>query len=244
MLCAGEKSYLEKESRIKYNQMDKKRKVIVTKKHINSGGKAMLIACLGDSLTEGDYGVFGKSGIANVQEKNYPYFLAREANCQVKNFGRCGARASSYLEYYKEGNVDVKGADKILIMLGTNGGQDPSQDTVDNEAYRKLIKACRQDNPKAQIYLLTPPHVTENPEYSNCGYVLQVRMAQEFVRKLADTEKLPLIDVAGIPQFTAENESIYQANDGLHLVEKGYQVLADFVWNKLTETEATKEKQG
>ena len=25
------------------------------------------ICCLGDSLTEGDYGIFGKSGIANVQ---------------------------------------------------------------------------------------------------------------------------------------------------------------------------------
>ena len=32
------------------------------------------ICCLGDSLTEGDYGIFGKSGIANVKTDNYPCF--------------------------------------------------------------------------------------------------------------------------------------------------------------------------
>ncbi len=34
----------------------------------------MRICCLGDSLTEGDYGVFGKRGIANVHAENYPFF--------------------------------------------------------------------------------------------------------------------------------------------------------------------------
>lgn len=29
----------------------------------------MIICCLGDSLTEGDYGIFGSRGVGNVQEK-------------------------------------------------------------------------------------------------------------------------------------------------------------------------------
>ena len=37
----------------------------------------MKIACIGDSLTEGDYGVSGKVGIANVHKENYPSFLAK-----------------------------------------------------------------------------------------------------------------------------------------------------------------------
>lgn len=41
--------------------------------------------CIGDSLTEGDYGVYGKSGIANVCEKNYPYFLSQMLNVPVIN---------------------------------------------------------------------------------------------------------------------------------------------------------------
>ena len=49
----------------------------------------MKICCLGDSLTEGDYGVKGKSGIANVKKENYPYFLAQSTGWEVKNFGFC-----------------------------------------------------------------------------------------------------------------------------------------------------------
>ena len=49
-----------------------------------------VICCLGDSLTEGDYGIFGKSGIANVQPENYPYFLSKITGWEVRNFGKCG----------------------------------------------------------------------------------------------------------------------------------------------------------
>ena len=31
-----------------------------------------VICCIGDSLTEGDYGMYGVTGVANVHEKNYP----------------------------------------------------------------------------------------------------------------------------------------------------------------------------
>ena len=51
-------------------------------------------------MTEGDYGVFGKSGIANVQGKNYPYYLKKLLNTEVVNCGKCGFTATSYLEYY------------------------------------------------------------------------------------------------------------------------------------------------
>ena len=32
----------------------------------------MIICCIGDSLTEGDYGVKGMNCVADVHEKNYP----------------------------------------------------------------------------------------------------------------------------------------------------------------------------
>lgn len=50
----------------------------------------MKIVCIGDSLTEGDYGVFGKSGIADVRSKNYPFFLAQSAKAAVINHGHYG----------------------------------------------------------------------------------------------------------------------------------------------------------
>ncbi len=190
----------------------------------------MIICCLGDSLTEGDYGVFGKSGIANVHSENYPYFLSKLSGAQVKNYGRCGFRATKYLEYYKSGAVDVQDSDIIIIMLGTNGGHDPKQDTPDNEAYKELVALCKRDAPTVQILLCTPPHTTENPAMSNCGYAPQVALAVDFVRKFAQQENIKLIDVAACEKFNANTEHIYQSNDGLHFNQLGYKALADYIY--------------
>ena len=189
-----------------------------------------LICCLGDSLTEGDYGIFGKSGIANVQRENYPYFLSLLLpGVEVKNYGKCGYTATSYLRHYRQGLADVTGADVIVIMLGTNGGLDSGEETQGNEDFRELIRLCRTDAPNAVIYLCTPPHVTENPMYSNCGYAPQVAESVAFVRLLAEETGLPLIETALCPDFTAENESVMQPNDGLHFGKTGYETLAKFI---------------
>lgn len=59
----------------------------------------MKIICMGDSLTEGDYGLPGQSGIANIQPESYPYFLAKHTGWTVVNAGRCGYRATDYRNY-------------------------------------------------------------------------------------------------------------------------------------------------
>ena len=193
----------------------------------------MVISCLGDSLTQGDYGVYGKSGIANVHEKNYPYFLAENTGADVRNFGVCGLDPTSYLKYYQEGNVDVKGSDIIIIMLGSNGGLDPEKSTQGNDDYERIINLCKTDEPNADVFVCTPPHATENPEFSNFGYAQRVKNAALFVRNFAEKNSLNLIDVANCNLFTAENEHIMQANDGLHFVEEGYRTLAAFFEKEL-----------
>ena len=187
----------------------------------------MVVVCIGDSLTEGDYGIPGKSGIANVQPENYPAFLAQMTGYEVRNYGKCGYTSTSYLRYYDTGAVDVRGADVILIMLGTNGGMSGEQDLPGNRDYDLLVRRCRRDAPAAQIILCTPPHVTENRAYSNCGYARQVREGGAFVRRYAKEQGLPLIDCAALSDFTAETESVFQANDGLHFVRAGYLRLAE-----------------
>ncbi len=190
----------------------------------------MIITCLGDSLTEGDYGVFGKSGIPNIKNENYPFFLAEMLGADVRNFGKCGYRASDFLRFYREGGVNVEGSSIILIMLGTNGGVHPTNDdSAENAALRALIAACRTDAPDATIVLCTPPHATENPSYSNCDYAPQVQDAVTYVRTLARKEGCPLIDVATCPAFTTENEAVMQPNDGLHFSLEGYRALAHFI---------------
>ena len=196
----------------------------------------MIVSAIGDSLTEGDYGMFGKKCIANVQKKNYPYFLAAKSGWEVRNFGFCGKNASSYLADYESGKVRVEGSDVIVVMLGTNGGLSPREETQGDRDYVTILSYLHRDAPQAKIYLCTPPHATENPACSNYGYAEQVRDAVEFVTAYAKKHGYPLIDVYHSGLFTAENESVMQPNDGLHLSEIGYRTLADYIFKRITET--------
>ena len=187
-----------------------------------------VVICIGDSLTEGDYGIKGKRGIANVQEKGYPYFL-EQMGFEARNFGKSGFTSVNYLKYYKEGNVRLCGADFIVVMLGTNGALALDIDYQGNKDYHELVSLLKHDAPGAKILLCTPPHVTENPEYSNCGYAEKVARAVAWVRDYAKKEGIDLIETANAPAFTAETEHIMQPNDGLHFGEEGYKALAEFI---------------
>lgn len=189
----------------------------------------MKICCLGDSLTEGDYGVKGKSGIANINEKNYPYFLSQNTGWEVKNFGFCGVNPTHFLGIYNDGGVDVTGADVVVIMLGTNGGLDPKTDTQANADYRKIVEKCKEQSNGAKIAVVTPPHATNNPEFSNYGFAPRVNAAVDFVREFAKVNDVYLFDLANTDLFTDENENVMQANDGLHFVEIGYKTLAEYI---------------
>lgn len=193
----------------------------------------MKIYCLGDSLTEGDYGIRDKKGVSDIRSENYPYFLHQLTGAEVVNCGRCGFNVSEYLQYYELGYVQFQNADIIIILLGTNGGLDPERDTSGNEAYRKLVRLCKQDAPQAKIYLCTPPHATEDPEQTNYGYAQQVKRGVGFVRKLAEENRVRLIDLACCEAFSAENEHIMQPNDGLHFGLIGYQTMAGYIYNAL-----------
>ncbi len=192
----------------------------------------MKICCIGDSLTEGDYGVYGIAK-ANVQPENYPYFLAKLTDAEVINYGKCGFAAMNMLHYYNAGNVDVTRADWIIIMLGTNGGNDPDRETPNNRAYREIIAKCRMEAPAAQIVLCTPPHATSDPTKPHFGHAEDVKRAQLFVRNLAAAEGLKLVDFAKCEAFTAENEEVMQPNDGLHFGKLGYQTMAEYIFNTI-----------
>lgn len=132
------------------------------------------IVCIGDSLTEGDYGMKGIRGVPNVHSENYPYFLSLLTGAPVVNAGHCGWKSTDMLALYQSGGIDVKDAGKVIVMLGTNGGQSGSSESEQNDAYRELIRLIRRDAPGARVYLCTPPHVTEDERFINVGYAPQV----------------------------------------------------------------------
>lgn len=189
--------------------------------------------CVGDSLTEGDWGVIPGLFAPNVHEINYPWYLARFTGAEVENRGRCGWKTSHMLEWYKNGGFSVKGAERIIILLGTNGGHSVTEDTEDNRAYRELIRRMQKEEPGAVICLCTPPNATTVPGKFFFGYAPHVAESVRFVRKLAEEMSLPLIDLAASPRITPETEDELQPNDGLHFGEKGYRVLAEEILRRI-----------
>lgn len=186
------------------------------------------IACLGDSLTEGDYGL--QVGVANVFYRNYPFFLAELTGATTVNYGYCGATSSYYLSEYDAGNVDVTDADVVILMLGTNLGL---YGDLGND-YRLLVSEVQGDmKADAVLVLVTPPHATEDESKPNYGYHENVVSAVEFVRELAAEEGLSLIDAYADSPIQPENEEVYQANDGLHMCEAGYEAFAEFMAGEL-----------
>ena len=192
-----------------------------------------LICCIGDSLTAGDYGVLNMTGIANVQEKNYPYFLKQLTKCEVRNYGYCGAKASDILWVFNQGRIDVSNANIIIILLGTNGGNTPEGNSKSDLAYIEIIKRCQAQSPKAEIFLCTPPHATTDPKRSNFGFYENTKNAAIFVKNLAKTLHLHEIDLFNDDTFNSDNENIMQPNDGLHFSEVGYQELARIIYQNI-----------
>lgn len=191
------------------------------------------IACLGDSLTEGDYGSY-VVGHGCRHYRNFPYYLQRELGCETLNYGKCGYTAAKYLEFFNTpGNVDVSDADLILIMLGTNGGLTVGS-TAQKEAYLALIDAVsakmKQD---ARIVLVTPPHTTEKSEKVSFGNAAKVLNAVETVREIAAAQSLPLIDAYTGSPIQSDKEEVYQPYDGLHMAETGYRVFAGYMADEL-----------
>lgn len=191
--------------------------------------KKFKIICIGDSLTEGDYGIFGERGVADVHSKNYPYYLERLLDAEVLNYGKCGLTPTTYLEFYKNEKPNVENADLVIIMLGTNGGLDDETDTQGNADFDELINLIKEDAPCAKIALCTPPHATTNSKMSNFGFYDKVDKAVKFVRKYSKEKQLECIDLATCKLLNDQNEPIMQPNDGLHFTEVGYGVIALFI---------------
>lgn len=186
-----------------------------------------VIACIGDSLTEGDYG--GQPGVANVHKENYPLFLAEYLNCTTHNFGKCGYTAETMLAYCKAGSVKLDGADLIVIMLGTNAGLPEKQQT----AYRELLTWVQTTAPGVPVVLCVPPYATTTEGKVNYGYAPNVESAAAVVPALAAEFGLPVIDVYAESGFGPVNEDVNQPGDGLHFRTLGYARLAVFIGDKL-----------
>ena len=202
--------------------------------------KGKNIVCIGDSLTEGDYGS-NPAGTMNVHAENYPYFLAEITGANVKNAGRCGYSAELYYNNQLSKVALSEETDLVLIMLGTNNGL---TDTIDADTsashyasyaktqtgyYARIIETCMErTNGQAQIILMTPPVTTQRNRTS-------LETTVSVIKKFGEKYGLPVIDNYYACGITYENIGKYMPIDELHCGYTGYKLLANYIASRASD---------
>ena len=161
------------------------------------------IACVGDSLSSGEFEVKLPYGTAYLDMFDYSWgqYIARAAGCKVYNFSRGGMTAKEYCDGYAAAmsfwNTE-KAAQAYIIALGANdlfGLRQPVGDLSDvcDEDYHKntdnfagryceIIQRYKEISPDAKFFLLTMPK-DDVPEDSDRAKLLAAQ--GELMHKIA-----------------------------------------------------------
>lgn len=202
------------------------------------------VLCIGDSLTEGDYGS-DPAGTKNVKEKNYPYFMQKHTGFEVVNKGKCGYDSIMYWNSVVKG-IDIESLkpDIVVIMLGTNGSMTDTLETdvepytsYNNYAntgtgdYCKIIEYVNeQTDGNTQIILCTCPFVDKTKRANNFNNVTNANVV---IPKIANRYNLPVVDVYKELGVSAINTNVFQPIDGLHFGEIGYSRLGTLIGSRV-----------
>lgn len=213
------------------------------------------ICCIGDSLTEGDYGSY-PSGTPNVHSQNYPFYLQKLTNAEVDNLGHCGDSAQYWWTHRRNELVAGKDYDCIYIFLGQNGEIAGNVETVtaggdywnygdtNLGGYCAIIEHCKYLYPNAHIFLINQPYNIKEPSWTE--------KVSGQIAKVSVHYNLPIIDIMNGTPMNRGNGDIYRpvgfdpVNEpygNQHFGKIGYYTLAKYI-AKLTAKfiEENKEK--
>ena len=145
------------------------------------------IACVGDSLSSGEFESLGKDGARSyhdIFEQSWGQYLARMTGARVYNFSRGGMTAREYCESFAEANGmwdREKACQAYIIALGVNdlfGHNMPMGSLADVDFsnpennnptfavyYARIIQKYRAMQPYARFFLVTlPKEGNEHPD--------------------------------------------------------------------------------
>jgi len=194
-----------------------------------SGQKYSMILCLGDSLTDSEWG-------------NYPthlnkLFLKRKLACIAISRGRPGNTSGEYLQYFKESNILEKFNPKIIVlMLGTNDAR-VDHDNTPTKKFRenmsdiiRIIKEYEKNEEyKIDLYICTiPPIITT--DLNTFTEESARRVEKEIVpaiEELSVEHNLQLIDLHSV--FLRNKDLL----PGIHPSPGGYYKMAKVIFNRI-----------
>ena len=143
------------------------------------------IACVGDSLSSGEFEAIdkeGKKSFHDMYEYSWGQYIARMTGSKVYNFSRSGMTAREYCESFADSRGLWSGEKKCQCYIMALGVNDISNcrdqnlgaledicldDWKQNKKtfvgyYAQIIQRLRQNQPDAKFFLMTIPRVSGN----------------------------------------------------------------------------------
>lgn len=196
------------------------------------------IACVGDSLSSGEFQVFkdGENKYYDKFEYSWGQYIARMTGAKVYNFSRGGMTAKEYIESFAEQNdfwnVEKK-AQAYIIALGVNdllgrcqevGKVEDALTGKDTFAsyYGRLVARLREINPKAFFFFVTMPN--EGGENVN-KHVAQQQLMYDFAKVTPNSFVIDLFQYA--PKYDEEFKKAYYLYG--HMNACGYMLTAKMI---------------
>lgn len=176
------------------------------------------IACVGDSLSSGEFETLNDKGeklYVDMFDYSWGQYLARMAGCKVHNFSRGGMTAKEYCDGFAEQNGfwdKEKAAQAYIIALGVNDlyGRnyeigtvgDIKENYADNPQtfagyYARIIQRYKEIQPHAKFFLMTFPRDIRNDEQSLKGDAHR-ELLYDMARHFSNTYVIDLREYAPI----------------------------------------------
>ncbi|RFM28680.1 SGNH/GDSL hydrolase family protein [Deminuibacter soli] len=200
--------------------------------------KKKKVVFFGDSITEA--GVKPGGYITVLKDK-----LAKE-NINDYELVGAGIGGNKVYDLYLRMETDVlaQQPDIVVIYVGVNDvwhkrsfgtGTDPDKF---EKFYRAIIKKLQAQNIK--VVICTPATIGERKNFTNAQDG-ELNQYSEIIRKIAKSESIPVVDLRALfTQYLQTNNPDDKDRgvltvDGVHLNEKGNNMVADEMWKGITQ---------
>jgi lysophospholipase L1-like esterase len=180
-----------------------------------AGGVDLLF--VGDSITDG-----WRGGGKSVWDK---YF----APLKAANFGISGDRTEHVIWRMRNGELEGIQPKLVVLMIGTNNG-DPAPDVA--LGIKTIISDIHERHPRTKVLLLGIFPRSEKPDAGRAKNDEVNKLIAKFVT-FAETRKVAYLDIGA--KFLAPDQTLPKdiMPDFLHPNEKGYQIWADAIIDKV-----------